>query len=63
VLSSTINSPVGVACPVGHVVLDDPDQIAAGGVEILTGPGRGDDPLAAHPAQLRVDHDREVSPI
>jgi hypothetical protein len=64
VLNSTINSPVGVAHPVGHVVLDHPDQMGIGGVEVLPGPGRSQQPFPpGGTADLRVDQDREESPV
>src|SRR5680860_664552 len=62
-----------VAGPVGHVVLDDPDQpgpwaavLVEGGVdvgEIVAGSGCGHDRFAAGAADLGVHHDAEVGAV
>src|SRR6266487_942889 len=49
--------------PVGHVVLDHPDQLRVVGVEFRSGAGRGEDPFPAGAADRRVDQDGQVGAV
>ncbi len=62
-VSSTINSPVPLGVPVGHVVLDDPNQVRALRIKVAPGAGRLDDPVLTGATDRRVHQDRGVSPV
>ncbi len=40
--------------PVGHVVVDHPDQVRVVGVDLMSGAGRGEDPFPADAADRRL---------